>query len=746
MHMGPSKSLFLRLARSSSISVAEPPSRRAISVLVANFSSTNVTSGSVSGLRRHHHDEESRGVRVSVWWDLEKCQFPADTNVFKVSQTITSAVRFNGIKGPITITAFGDLLQLSRTNQEALFATGISFTHVPQGEENSVDRSLITDLMCWVTQNPPPAHIFLISSNRDLASLLHRLRMKNYNILLACNEEATSGVLCSAASIMWDWNGLVRGENYTGKHFNQPPDGPYNSWYGHYKTPLLDPFATSCTSVKTEELRESNSNPYSGSSKVCGPIPKEVVKQIGLILSLYPKGASITQLREQLSKRNVPLDKDFYGHKSFFRFLLSMPKVLQVVLAGDGMFLVHARTQEMDNKASLPKLSSENPKAASVEKMHQKVKQNVEDVKEESQSQESSHESVPVISQMDVKAKDEPVKENQLAITSGDDVSSSKGKDGFFKKLNRLWFGSPEMELDHRQGKKSISGNGDEWKGIVNADTVIGNGKSATPGILSRVLKRFEFIWGTNSELRNAAAAETQVGDIFAKDSFWKDVESFINSPRGFVVVSHSISRDVLAKNLKDEGPSSLKPLDVSKMLDLVSLLVSEKKWIKENSSDALPFRVTRFTEKGSGLDHSCASSGLRSIFTSMSKSQCDEADDEKKPKNIGISKKPLERSRREVIEDCHKLIKKITEENPGGYNMSNLKKDFLEKFGYRLDYRSLGYPKLQSLIQMMPEARIESGYIVPSSTPAPYDSTSSFEELGPRKKVWTQRLTKRLL
>lgn len=38
---------------------------------------------------------------------------------------------------------------------------------------------------------------------------------------------------CSAASIIWDWNALSREENYTGKHFNQPHDGPYKSLYGH---------------------------------------------------------------------------------------------------------------------------------------------------------------------------------------------------------------------------------------------------------------------------------------------------------------------------------------------------------------------------------------------------------------------------------------------------------------------------------------------------------------------------------
>ncbi|CAA7034764.1 unnamed protein product [Microthlaspi erraticum] len=659
MQFRSSKSLFLRLAGSSFSE--HPPSqspRRAISVLVANFSSSNVVSGSSSGQftsRRPQKDDDSRGVRVSVWWNFDNCNLPAGANVFKVAQTITAAVRINGIKGPIKISAFGDILQLSRTNQEALYATGISLTHVPQGEKknSTSNMCLITDLMCWVAQNPPPAHLFLISSDGGLASVLHRLRMNNYNVLLAGDEETTPGVLCSAASIMWDWNDLALGKHSTCKHFNQPPDGPFDSWYGHYRTPLLDPFATSsstkqqaCTTiVKTEDLLETNSNPNSVSSKVFRPVPEEVVKEIGLVLSLYPKGAAITDLREQLRKRGVSLDKDFYGHKSFSKFLLSMPEVLQVVPKGDGMFLVHACNQEMDNKASSPKLRSEDPKVVvSVEKRHQKVKQIVGDVKKESQSQESSQESVPVVSQMNVEAKEEPVKETQLAFTPGDDVSSYNEKDGFLKKLNRLWFGSPEIVSEDKDLESVIaSSTSSESAKEVKTDTEVGNEQSKSPGLLSRLLKRFKFFGERNTELSNAAAeTEAQVDDIFAKDSFWEDVECFIYSPRGFVVVSHSKSREALAKNLKEEGPSSLKPLDASKMLDLVSMLVSEKKWIKENLYDALPFRVTRFTQKGSGLNnHPSASSGLRSIFVNMSKTQCDdeEADGEKTSKNIvGIS------------------------------------------------------------------------------------------------------------
>lgn len=68
-----------------------------------------------------------------MWWDFENCNLPAGVNAFKVAHTITAAIRVNGIKGPITITAFGDVVQMSRANQEALSSTGINIAHVPHG-------------------------------------------------------------------------------------------------------------------------------------------------------------------------------------------------------------------------------------------------------------------------------------------------------------------------------------------------------------------------------------------------------------------------------------------------------------------------------------------------------------------------------------------------------------------------------------------------------------------------------------
>ncbi|CAL9229765.1 unnamed protein product [Arabidopsis halleri] len=829
----PSKSLLFRL---SSSSTTQSP-RRTITFLVTNIHSSpfSTTTGSgsnfVSGSshspsRRPQQDEESRSVRVSVWWDFLSCNLPVGVNVFKVAHSITAAIRNSGIKGPITITAFGDVLQLPRSNQDALSATGISLTHVPHGGKNSADRSLITDLMCWVSQNPPPAHLLLISSDKEFASVLHRLRMSNYNILLASKSSAP-GVLCSAASIMWDWDALIKGESVIGKHFNQPPDGPYNSWYGHYRIPLLDPFAIATTteqssSVKIEEVSESSSESVNSNAVNLRPIPKEVVDKIRLILSLYPKGAAITELRAELIKSNLAIDKDFYGHKKFSKFLLSMPDILRVATASDGLFIIHAVTEKnppmrldsspglstaVDQKikdketvnAPSPKLSSDLELAAerrrdgSLGKKQENVMESDKIVKEE--SSESSQEAI-LVGQKDVKANDKPVETNQVALVAWSDSSM---EDGFFQKLKRLWYGSPEMESEHLPEnmesehlpeKKSVSGSGDKHKGDkdlkssiqgtdpmsqtspsfvaesvegvkVGTDEVDSKDNDAGPGFLGRLLNTFKF-WGKNTACskdsngnQELVNVDSQVHDIFAEESFWRDVESFINSPRGFAIVSHSKTREVMAKNLQEEGPLCLRQLSESSMLHLVSLLISHKKWIEENPSSSLPFRII----KGSSPGQRHASNGLSSIFSDSSKSQSQKQNGEKRGKNVahaGVSvgsmdRKQLERYKSNAIADCQKLIKKITEEHPEGYSLIRFRKDFLEEYGYHLAVDKLGYENLQSLIRVMHGVRIASGYILPS-TPSPNakskedDSDLTFEELGPVSDATTTHPTTKKL
>uniref|UniRef100_A0A1D1YMP7 Limkain-b1 n=1 Tax=Anthurium amnicola TaxID=1678845 RepID=A0A1D1YMP7_9ARAE len=290
-----------------------------------------------------HHEEESKWVKVAVWWDFENCNVPNGINVFRVPHRITSALRSHGIRGPVAITAFGDVSQLSRSTQDALYTAGVALHHAPSCGKNSSDRSLLADLVYWVAQNPPPVHFFLISGDRDFANILHRLRMNNYNILLACTDGA-SGALCSAATVMWQWNTLVRGESLTGKYFNHPPDGLYGSWYGHYRGALDNPFRATedAPTLQPEESMESVPD-----AKL-RQIPKALVNRLRQILYSYPEGISLTELRVELKRNNVVLDKDYFGHKKFSQLLLSMPNILRFKFyPGDAQPLVYGVRQRI---------------------------------------------------------------------------------------------------------------------------------------------------------------------------------------------------------------------------------------------------------------------------------------------------------------------------------------------------------------------------------------------------------------
>ncbi|XP_039002868.1 uncharacterized protein LOC120129438 [Hibiscus syriacus] len=393
------------------------------------------------------HDELSRHVKVSVWWDFENCSPPASFNAFKISDIITSAVRANGIKGPVQITAFGDIFKLSRTNQEELSATGVNISLVPNGGKNSADRSLLVDLLCWVSQNPPPAHLFLITGGRDFASVLHRLRMNNYNVLLATSESAPS-VLRIAASIMWNWNELLKGENLTGKHYNQPPDGPYGSWYGHYRVALEDPFLVeqpACT--RTEELSESCSE------SVPRPVPEAVIKQIRQILNSYPKGISIIDLRAELKKSNVGLDKDLYGYKKFSRFLLSMPHILKLQpedeLTVSSMSSSDDRTEYVVlNEKSRLHHSPEVNAGVTPGKIQQTSPENGNLVKVNAgMLQEEAQQPLPV-DQKIAKASNDQIPERSLQDRILEQDSASDGS--LIKKVCQRWFGGSDF---NRAGK-----------------------------------------------------------------------------------------------------------------------------------------------------------------------------------------------------------------------------------------------------------------------------------------------------
>eukprot|EP01018_Ginkgo_biloba_P018432 Gb_38161 [translate_table: standard] len=75
----------------------------------------------------------------------------------------------------------------------------------------------------------------------------------------------------------------------------------------------------------------------------------------------------------------------------------------------------------------------------------------------------------------------------------------------------------------------------------------------------------------------------------------------------------------------------------------------------------------------------------------------------------------PKELSRREVVNNCQKLLEEVLENNPDGYYISCFKSLFFQKYGYTLDQKMLGYAKLSSFLQAMPKVEVQSSIIYSS-------------------------------
>ncbi|RDX69328.1 hypothetical protein CR513_51570, partial [Mucuna pruriens] len=735
---------FLLRKQLLNLSVSPSPAR----TLVVGLQACELSSSS--------RPDDSRNVRVSVWWDFKNCNVPAGVEASKVVPAITQAVRANGIKGPLHITAFGDVQQLSKPNQDALACTGVQFIHLPIefvfsfqnkvaltiggsvelkerfnkmkteenffplflffGRKNSVN--ILVDIMFWVSQNPPPAHLFLISGDRDFACILSRLRMNNYNILLASPENAP-GVLFSAATIMWQWSSLLKGENLIGKHFNHPPDGPFGSWYGNFKVPLENPVPATeqSTSLQNVDIYEPSLD------LKLGAVPKSVVRKVKHILSSHPKGISITDLRAELAKCDVHLDKILYGFRSLSRFLLSIPHV-QLQPLGNGNFgvcLVPTESLEPSDSSVVPSTSSsvKNEEGRYADEIPSIATVHARSLKDDSKSFQplppqgktigkyvDGKSSFPLFVERHEFQPQNELQKSSLASEKVVDVANaqlaeiqqpfkdskfSKTKTGSLKTRSKKSSDNDSVkseEASHKIIEKHTTSGiycaGNEQTTMGNngiANYELGNFKgknkyesptrketdevcfhpysSVDDSLVGKRPTFFSWIrswWPfskSNAKSDDLAAHQNKVvshledsklseldqtvsdfeesklseldqnviysgkPELFSSGSFWNDLESFIFTPKGSLLVSQSKQREDMAHKLQKDGPLVLRSLTQKDILQLVESLIAEKKWLVEIPSQIFPFRLTQPVQKNSLMHQSHGANSLRSVFLS---------------------------------------------------------------------------------------------------------------------------------
>ncbi|CAN4114170.1 unnamed protein product [Withania somnifera] len=606
--------------------------------------------------------------------------------------------------------------------------------------------------------------------------------MNNYNILLVSPENAPS-VLCSAASIMWQWNALLKGENLIGKHFNQPPDGPYGSWYGHYKAPLEDPFAVTeqPTDLRSEEVSEAISD-----SKF-RPIPRYIVKHICNFLNSYPKGVSISELRSELTRSNLNIDKDYYGYKKFSRFLLAMPKILKLQFGSDGFCLVRSVNPKVPERSGNSGISAEPETNGEAE--FGETGSNMEGKYEKPLLTQSSEQKVktsirkmqgPQRVQEIFTEAHQPPPENVVAKSSEGQLQTaeqhgSAPEIGFFKRLWNRWFGNKEtaseemisnvksntaekdVELKNHSEQSKTAEKDAELKShseqpgspsFVSGSNTSSNlsprhsedpmeRRSQGSDILNQIKNWFKS--GRSSSISDETGLESHeefkktelcpaAVELFLKESFWRELGSFLISSHGSVLVLQSRTRAKIAQNLKQEGPSFLNSLSEGDALRLVDLLISDKKWVDECLSRTFPYKLSQSAVKASMNSNSSSSNGLSSVFRNtkdtsnlQSSQKLNGERRHQNPPHTGVSRPVIQgscsgKSRNEVLIDCQKLVDDIVKQYPEGFSMKSFRSLFRERYGYLLDVNKLGYTKLSNLLQIMPGINVESTYIVPST------------------------------
>ncbi|KHN31213.1 hypothetical protein glysoja_012863 [Glycine soja] len=431
--------------------------------------------------------------------------------------------------------------------------------------------------MFWAYKNPPPAHLFLISSDIGFAGLLHRISLNNYNILLAVSTNAP--VLSTEATITWQWYKLLKGENLIGKHFNHPPDDPYGSWYGNFRVPLENPFPAK---TKPDSLKMSS------------------------------KGSS---------------DDDIVGsedasRKSQERYTTSMNRS-----AGNDQTTV--------DDIGTANYESGNFRAR--DKCVNPTRKEVDDV---------CHS--PYAFQVDDSLVDKK--------TGGSDETYRKGPTffGWIRSWWQFWKGNAKSGDSTAHQNKLVNHFEDSNSSELVDQTV-------------QTVSDFE---DKSSELDQNAICSGKP-ELFSSSSVWDDMESFIFTRRGSVIVYESKNREDMARKLRKNGPPVFRSLSKKDILQLLELLISEKKWLEETPTQTFPFQFD----------------SVKYIVR-------------------------LYGSRYDMLKDCEKLVREILREHPDGFRISSFPRFFVVRYGYHLDLEELGYRKLTTLLQMMSGVKVESNYI----------------------------------
>lgn len=384
-------------------------------------------------------------------------------------------------------------------------------------------------------------------------------------------------------------------------------------------------------------------------------VPGYVADMIRVILDSYPEGVNLEDLLSELKRKGV-VDNRLLGFKSFSDLLQSIPHYVKFIdpLPGDSQpavvngdnivfgFAQSIRLMETQNdKSPLSSVPCSPSDILSPQQQKSLVVDAPSSGMQSTISKMGLFERIQILWNGPKLTKPQVYPSHDATFSEGSvDATSQEGHDTdkcnlHLKRVMKNC--STTNTYDEKDIKRNFANTANCYNKTVDiceAGKIQGFGES-NKGIFSWVAGRWssgksdkqdninhaDVIDGTriysdkgSASVKTADCARgPQVGvEMFEKTHFWDALEEYLLTPHGSELVSEAKAREELAHGLR-KGCWLLKDLDEKNVDQLVHLLISEKKWIKESSSETFHFQLTLPQRGKCAPFHSSKSEGISS-------------------------------------------------------------------------------------------------------------------------------------
>lgn len=257
-----------------------------------------------------------------------------------------------GTSGPIL--SFKAYLELSSsegvspaqvTLRSELQGSGVSLIDTPKsGRKDVADKMIISDLLAFALDVPPPARIVLLSGDRDFAYPLSLIRGRGYQVVLITPPIGAVPILEASANHVARWRQDVLGvetNGYGRPYASTPSRGlPRSSSPGPHgrpksPKPQSTPMAPSRSQESSTPSAPATSTSLSGPG--AGPVPRVFVPLVQALDEAKREG-DLRPLRSKIAIRLVVIDKDIYekAGAASWRDYVEVAVAAGIVVLGSG--------------------------------------------------------------------------------------------------------------------------------------------------------------------------------------------------------------------------------------------------------------------------------------------------------------------------------------------------------------------------------------------------------------------------